>query len=78
MTLYIYRDVITTDEDLMNEYLFDYLCTKCSDVRYAENHIDYEWDNVDQETVTEQEIQEYVDNGYTVITRGNIDELIYL
>ncbi len=67
MKLYIYDKYISTDEDKMNDKIFDILCTQYKDIAMVENRMDYEWDNVDEEDISVYEITKYIDNGYEML-----------
>ena len=68
MTVYIYKDWVSTDEELISEKIFDVLASKCDDVAYAENNLDYEWeDNVEEENCTLEEVNDYIKNGYLLL-----------
>jgi hypothetical protein len=66
MTLYIYHNAITFDKEEMDDYIFNRLSRNAS-TRYAENHMDYEWDNVEEEDCDLQGLLEWLRNGYFLL-----------
>ena len=64
MTVYIYKDYISDDEELMNEKIFNLLCQDIKDIARVEIQVGYEWEDVDEEECTQEEIDNYISNGY--------------
>lgn len=67
MIVYIYKDYISDDEELMDNKIFNLLCADYKDIARVESAVEYEWIDVEEEECTLDEIRNYVDNGYIYI-----------
>jgi len=63
-TLYIYKNYIATDEETMNDKIFNLLGENTDDVRAIENQDEWEWENVEEEQASVVKIIDYMKNGY--------------
>lgn len=62
--IYVWHNYVTTDEMDMDDIIFNVLASRADDVRYAENHLQYEWDNVEEYPYDAEEYLKWLNNGY--------------
>jgi len=74
-TLYIYRNYIATDEETMNDKIFNLLGENTDDVRAIENQVEWEWENVEEEQASVLRIIGYMRNGYIFLDHCGKEEL---
>lgn len=69
MTLYIFRNVITLDQDNMEDYLFQHFAKDYKDVWAVESKVEYAWiEDVEQiKDVTLEKVMEYVNDCYRML-----------
>ena len=65
MLVYIYKEYISEDKDLIDDKIFDLLCCEIKDISHVESQVEYE--DVEEEECTIEEIEHYVENGYVYL-----------
>ena len=70
--VYIYKEWISDDEELIQDKIFDLLCCEIQDIGRVENQMEYE--DVELEECTIADIRHYVNNGYEYIGKLDLEE----